>query len=57
MTHFSDPILAYEARVFKMIRDSLFPHPLSDCCRSPVIEVNDFDVCACCLQHCTPTPV
>ena len=57
METFRDPILAYEARVFKMIRDSLFPHPLSDCCRSPVIEVNDFDVCACCLQHCTPTPV
>lgn len=56
MNNIPDPILAYEAWVFKTIRDSLFPHPLSDCCRAAVVEVNDYDVCTCCHQHCTPTP-
>lgn len=56
MENLTDPILAHHAKVIKMVRDSLFPHPLSDCCRAAVIDVNDFEVCTCCLQHCTPMP-
>ena len=56
MEKLSDPMLAHHARVLKLVRQSLYPQGLSDCCRAIVIDADDVEVCSCCLQHCTATP-